>query len=107
MDTSIRLPSESRSVELICMVDQWAWPPLAVRAASSIHNSEPFMILGMLCTILGAVHEQPLPHVLSVISSWAPALSPGPFSLIQAGAVVPFFIFILPANLAFLPENGP
>jgi hypothetical protein len=44
-------------------------PPQVVRVAPSIHNSEPFMILGILCTILGAVHEQPSPHVLSVISS--------------------------------------
>jgi hypothetical protein len=92
------------------MADRWAWPPLAVRATQGTHGSEPFTILGMPHTIPSVVHEWSSPHVLGGISSRALDTSSftQPFHCLpQVGAAVPFLGFILLANLAFLPKNGP
>jgi hypothetical protein len=81
MGASVRLPWESGCVRRTCMSDSWDWAPLAVRAAPGTRGGKPFMILGMLCTILAVVHERSLPLILGSICSRAPApaISPDPF----------------------------
>jgi hypothetical protein len=72
MGVSVRLPWEPKCIGLLCMADQWAWPPLAVRATSGTRGSEPSTTLGMPRTVPIMVHEQTSPHILGSISSRVP-----------------------------------
>jgi hypothetical protein len=69
---SICLPWEPKHVRMLCMVDQWAWPPLVVRAMLGAHSSVPSMTLGTPRMVPGVVHEQLPPQNLGSISSRVP-----------------------------------
>jgi hypothetical protein len=107
MGTSVHRSWEPSHTRWTCMTDWWAWSPLAVRVTSGDQGGEPSATLGMSCTIPGMVHEWPLPHSLSGISSRVPDTGPltQPFHrLYQVRAVVPFLASVLPASLASLLE---
>jgi hypothetical protein len=72
MGAPFRLPQELRHVELICMADRWAWPPLAAWAAPVTCGSKPFVTLDMQHMILGAVYKRSSLHLFDSINSRVP-----------------------------------
>jgi hypothetical protein len=110
MGTHVHLPRVSRHIGLICMADQWAWPPLAVRVASVACGSEPPATLGTTHMILGVVHKRLSIRLFDSINSEVPDINSliRPYhNLLRARAAVPYLSFAFPTALAFLPENGP
>jgi hypothetical protein len=71
---SVHLLRESMHAWLICMADQWAWSPLAVRAAPVAGGGELFVILGVPRTIPGVVHKESLLRLFGSIYSRVPGI---------------------------------
>jgi hypothetical protein len=105
MGAHVHLPRVSRHIGLICMADQWAWPPLAVRVASVACGSEPPATLGTTHMILGVVHKWLSIRLFDSINSEVPDI---PFShptlsqpsSSKSGSTLPFLC--LPDRFSFL-----